>query len=323
MRASRLLSIQMLLQARGRVSASVLARELEVSVRTLYRDVEELAAAGVPIFAERGRAGGFQLLAGWKPTLAGLTPTESQAVFLSGLAGPAAELGFGSAVEAAKLKLLAAMPKEWRGQAERVASRLYLDPLDWYRDTEPAPHLGAIAAAVWEPRLLALEYESWKGVVKRTVSPLGLVLKSGAWYFVAAVDDSPRTFKVANVRALGVLEAPARRPKGFDLPAYWRESVQRFEQQLLQGRATVLADAAGVAQLRRENGAVARAVPQQLDTAHGRARIVIPIESIEQATSLFIRLAPEVEVIEPAALRESIERRLRAAARRYRRRRVA
>jgi predicted DNA-binding transcriptional regulator YafY len=319
MRASRLLSIQMLLQARGRMSARELARELEVSVRTLYRDVEELAAAGVPIFAERGRAGGFELLAGWKATLTGLTPTETQAVFLSGLAGPAADLGLGAAVEAAKLKLLASMPQEWRGNAERVSSRLHLDPLDWYRDSEPVPFLAQIAAAVWEPALLAIEYESWKGLVKREVSPLGLVLKSGAWYLVGAVEDSPRTFKVANVRALNVLASPARRPKGFDLRRYWGESVQRFEQQLLQGRAIVLADAVGLGALRREGGAVARAVERVESSARTdkRLRVVIPIESIEHAAAQFMRLAPAVEVVEPRPLRVAIEQRLRAACRRY------
>jgi predicted DNA-binding transcriptional regulator YafY len=313
-----LLSIQMLLQARGRMSARALARELEVSVRTLYRDVDGLAAAGVPIYAERGRAGGFQLLDGWKTTLTGLTADEAQAVFLAGLTGPANELGLGASVEAAKLKLLAAMPREWRGDAERISSRLHLDPQDWYRDAEPVPYLARIAAAVWQPRQLAIEYDSWKGVVKRVASPLGLVLKSGAWYLVASVDDAPRTFKVANVRTLRELDAPARRPRGFDLRRYWHESVRRFEQQLLQGEATVLASAAGLAELRREGGAVARAAAAA-GSPRGRARVrlVIPIESIGHATQQLLRLAPAVEVLSPAALRRAIKARLREACRCY------
>jgi predicted DNA-binding transcriptional regulator YafY len=133
MRASRLLSIQMMLETRGRVSARELAEALEVSVRTLHRDIDELTASGVPVYAERGRSGGFQLMPGWKTTLTGLTPSEAQAVFLSGLAGPAADLGLGGDVQSAQLKLLAALPPAWRDDAQRIASRLYLDPVEWYR----------------------------------------------------------------------------------------------------------------------------------------------------------------------------------------------
>lgn len=128
MRASRLLSLQMLLETRGRMSAQALAEALEVSVRTLYRDVDQLSAAGVPIYAERGRYGGFALLPGWKTTLTGLTPSEAQAVFLSGLPGPAQDLGLGGDVAGARLKLLAALPAAWRDDAQRVSTRLHLDP---------------------------------------------------------------------------------------------------------------------------------------------------------------------------------------------------
>src|SRR5271165_2494768 len=152
MRASRLLSLQMLLETRGRMSARALAETLEISLRTLHRDVDELAAAGVPVYAERGRAGGFQLLEGWKTTLTGLTPAEAQAVFMTGLAGPAAELGMGPEVEGARLKLLSSLPAAWRDDAQRISSRFHLDPVPWYRECEQLPHLATIAAAVWGER---------------------------------------------------------------------------------------------------------------------------------------------------------------------------
>src|SRR5882724_2813273 len=141
MRASRLLSILMLLQAKGRQSAASLAAEFEVSLRTIYRDIDELSAAGVPVFAERGRAGGFQLLEGWRTRLTGLTAAEAQALFLAGLPGPAAELGLAEVMEAARLKLLAALPAGWQADASRVGARFHLDPVGWFRSAVPTDHL--------------------------------------------------------------------------------------------------------------------------------------------------------------------------------------
>src|SRR5258708_7239263 len=147
MRAGRLLSILMLLQAKGRVSAATLAGEVEVSLRTIYRDIDELSAAGVPVYAERGRAGGFQLLDGWRTRLTGLTALEAQALFLAGLPGPAAELGLAEVMEAAQQKLLAALPAGWQDDASRIGARFHLDPVGWFRFTAPADHLPAIAEA--------------------------------------------------------------------------------------------------------------------------------------------------------------------------------
>lgn len=319
MRASRLLSIQMMLETRGRLSAQQLAQALDVSVRTLYRDVDQLSAAGVPIYAERGRAGGFRLLEGWKTTLTGLTASEAQAVFLTGLAGPAAQLGLDTQVEAARLKLLTALPAAWRSDAERISSRLHLDPMDWYRESDPVPQLSVIAAAVWNGRQLTMGYESWKAKVRRTVSPLGLVLKAGTWYLVATVGEQPRTFRVSNVHEVETLETRARRPAKFELARYWSESIRRFENALYKTSAVVLATPVGVKWLRQLSSAVAKAVVEARDAAavQGRVRLSIPIESVEHATGQLLRLAPEVEVIEPPALRQLIVERLRRISRRY------
>src|SRR5216683_2126963 len=136
MRASRLLTILMLLQTSGRMSAQALAAEVEVSIRTVYRDIDELSAAGVPVYAERGRAGGFQLLEGWRTRLTGLTEPEARALFLAGLPGPAAELGLGDVMAAAQLKLLAALPADWQADARRVSARFHLDPVGWFRSAK-------------------------------------------------------------------------------------------------------------------------------------------------------------------------------------------
>jgi len=313
LRASRLLSIQMLLETRGRMSARALADALEISIRTLYRDIDELTAAGVPVYAERGRAGGFELMRGWKTTLTGLTPSEAQAVFLSGLAGPAAELGLGDDVEQAQLKLLAALPASWRDDARRVSSRLYLDPIDWYRESQPLPHLATIASAVWNEQPVAIHYESWKLTSRRTIQPLGLVLKAGAWYLVATSDDKVRTYRVASILDAELQPGVVKRPKGFQLAEHWRMSVQRFEAEVFKGEATVRATAAGLKALSYLSAAVAKAVagviaPEAIDK---RVELRIPIESIEHATGQLLRLAPDVEVLAPPALRRSTVERLR------------
>ena len=328
MRASRLLSLQMLLETRGRMSATALADALEVSVRTLYRDVDQLSAAGVPIYAERGRNGGFALLPGWKTTLTGLTPSEAQAVFLSGLPGPAQDLGLGGDVEGARLKLLAALPAGWRDDAQRVSARLHLDPVDWYRESEPTPHLATVAAAAWNGHQIRMHYESWTDTVERTVSPLGLVLKAGVWYLVALpvaaaapgkAKGGPRTYRVSSIRAATALATPVRRPARFDLPGYWAASIQRFEAEIYTGQAQVLATPAGLQGLRALSSAVARAVAAAKPSrrADGRVAVTLPIESVEHACGQLMRLSPQVEVLRPVALRRALVQRLRATAQLY------
>lgn len=318
MRASRLLSIQMLSETRGRMGARALADALEVSVRTLYRDGDELGATGMTVISERGRTGGLALLRGWKTTLTGLTPSEAQAVFVSGLAGPAADLGLRNHVEQAQLKRMAALPAAWRDDARRASSRLYLDPMDWHREAETMPHLRLIASAVWGDRTLALRYQRWARASRQLVHPLGRVLKAGAWYLVAARDDRARTCRVSNIFKAVVQDGRAVRPGKFDLAAHWRASVRQCDGEAFKGEATVLATPAGLKGLACLSSAVAKRVAQVQMTADPsqRAKIRIPIESIEHATGQLIRLAPGVEVLERRALRRStIERVTRVAAR--------
>ena len=305
MRASRLLSILMLLQAKGRVSAPALAAELEVSLRTIYRDIDELSAAGVPVYAERGRYGGFQLLDGWRTRLTGLTALEAQALFLAGLPGPAAELGLAEVMEAAQLKLLAALPAGWQDDARRVGARFHLDPVGWFRFTAPVDHLPAIAEAVWAERRLRIRYESWNGIVDREIAPLGLVLKAGTWYLAAAIGDDTRTYRLSNILALSVLGEGFARPPDFDLAAYWAASTRRFEAEIYRDTATLRVSPRGVKQLREISAAIAEAVARTLEPPddEGWMRLVIPIESIDHAAQELVRLGAEAEVLAPAPLR--------------------
>src|SRR5215831_18193775 len=187
MRASRLVNVLLLLQTRSRMTAAELAEELEVSVRTIYRDVEALAEAGVPIYAERGPHGGVRLVDGYRTRLTGLTDSEAEALFLSGLPGPAAELGLGTVVAAARLKVLAALPPELRTRASRISQRFHLDAPGWFQTSESAPHLQTLSEAVWDNRTIEIDYPHEDGPVTRRLDPLGLVLKAGIWYLVARI----------------------------------------------------------------------------------------------------------------------------------------
>ena len=299
MRASRLLTILMLLQTRGRMSAPALADELEVSIRTLYRDIDQLSAAGVPVYAERGRAGGFQLLDGWRTRLTGLTAAEAQAMFLAGLPGPAAQLGLGDAMAAAQLKLLAALPADWQADARRVSSRFHLDPVGWYRQAAPTDHLPSVAEAVWGEHRLKIRYDSWRGTVEREIDPLGLVLKAGDWYLVGRVGGDPRTYRLSNILELAVLDQSFVRPADFTLADYWTASTRRFEAELKRETARVRLTPRGVTQLRNLGLASVETMPEP----DGRAIVTLTIETIELAAQELLRLGAEAEVLEPPALR--------------------
>ena len=319
MRASRLLSLLMLLQSRGRVSAQALAEALEVSVRTIHRDVDELSASGVPIWADRGRLGGFQLQPGWRTRVDGLTAPEAQAMFLGGLPGPAAELGLGEAMASAQLKLLAALPDGWREDARRVSARFHLDPIDWYRGPSATDHLPAIAQAVWSERRVAMRYESWKGEVSRRVDPLGLVLKAGIWYLAAQVGMGVRTYRLSNILDLEVTGEAFERPTGFDLAAWWLASTKRFEKELAVDTAQLRVSASGLKALRDLGAAVAQAAEASASEPDetGWRRVTIPIESIPHAAAQVLRLGAQAEVLKPAALRRELFERVSAIAALY------
>ncbi|MBU3973653.1 MAG: WYL domain-containing protein [Alphaproteobacteria bacterium] len=316
MRASRLLSILLLLQTRGRLTAETLAAEFEVSVRTIYRDIDQLSAAGAPVYADRGRAGGFQLMDGYRTRLTGLTDAEAETLFLGGLSGPAAQMGFTGAVTTMQLKLLAALPPERQAAAERLAGRFHLDPVGWYQNPDEAERLPAIAQAVWNSRRIAVRYESWKGEVARTLEPLGLILKGGLWYLAARPAEGrgrePRTYRVSNILELTLVEDTFERPAAFDLAAWWAETSRRFEAEIFTGTATLRLTAEGLRRLARLGAEQARIAAGARPGADGRVEVVVPIESVEHASTDFLRLGAEAEVLAPSALRDAMA----AAARR-------
>jgi predicted DNA-binding transcriptional regulator YafY len=304
MRASRLLSILMMLQARGRVTAQALADECEVSLRTIYRDIDALSAAGVPVYSDRGSTGGYRLLDGYRTRLNGLSLDEVKALFLSGLSEPAAALGLGAVMTGAQLKLTAALPAEIRSAAERMRACFHLDAPGWFHESEQPAYLRQIAAAVWEQRLVDMRYRSWKAEKYRRVAPLGIVLKSGAWYLIGCVDASARTYRVSRIRELTLLDDAFERPSGFDLAAYWQESTERLEAELHPNRATVRLSPIGFKMLEPLTSAYARARMEIGEAdAEGYRTVVIPVGSLWQASSELLRFGVDAEVLGPPELR--------------------
>jgi predicted DNA-binding transcriptional regulator YafY len=308
MRASRLVNLLLLLQTRGSLRAADLADELEVSVRTIHRDVDELSAAGVPIYAERGPHGGIRLVDGYRTRLTGLTGDEADALFLSGMPGPAAELGLGTVVAATRLKVLAALPAELRARASRITERFYLDAPGWFQTPDEVPHLAAIAQAVWESRRSRLHYRRADRVVLREVEPLGIVLKGGTWYLVAHCDGHERTYRISRVVEFTVGEDRFERPDGFDLAAFWTDSIAAFEREAPRTEAVLrlapdaseaLADALGV---RAADAALAAAEPDR----DGWLRVSISFEWPDEAVTCALRLGSRAELIEPDTLRRAV-----------------
>jgi predicted DNA-binding transcriptional regulator YafY len=324
MRASRLVSILLLLQSRGRMTAAQLAAELEVSVRTVYRDVDSLHEAGIPLYGDAGHRGGYQLLDGYRTRLTGLNADEAQALFLSGLPGPAAELGLGPVLAAAQLKLRAALPPGLGEQVGRVQARFHLDAPGWYAQADDVPLLPVVAGAVWRGRALQVRYRRWKEPtdVDRRLEPYGLVLKAGRWYLVAA--PGPRTYRVDQILDLRVLDEEFGIPDGFDLARYWQSYLADFRAHLHRADTVVRVRPGAVARL---PGAADTAADTGTgtDTAAGTGasgagewiRAVVPIESVELACREFLSLGADIEVLEPPALRDRLAAAARATAALY------
>jgi predicted DNA-binding transcriptional regulator YafY len=319
MRASRLVSVLLLLQSRGGQTAAELARELEVSVRTIHRDVDALSASGVPIYADRGPHGGIRLVDGYRTRLTGMTADEAEALFLSGLPGPAAELGLGTVVAAARLKVLAALPVELRARASRLVERFHLDAAAWYHADEPVPLLGPLSEAVWESQRIQIAYNRGDKTVDRILEPLGLVLKAGVWYLVAGADGQARTYRVSRVARVTALDERFDRPNEFDLAAFWTESSSAYERDT--PNVEVVLRIAGE-RLPRLRGVVG---DRPFDTMErladpdpdGWLRVRLKLDWPNEVVSQILAVGPDCELLEPAELREKIGAQARHVASHY------
>lgn len=301
------MSILILLQLRGRLTAADLAAEFEVSERTIYRDIDALSAAGVPVYGDRGPGGGFQLLDGYRTRLTGLSAGEAEAIAMIGLPGPAAELGIGAATSAARNKLLVALPGGGGAHADRMAARFHLDAVDWYRGGEALPDLPAIARAVLDQHILSMRYESWQGVRDWTVEPLGLVLKAGIWYLAAAGGGKVRVFRIANIANPAVGEASFDRPQDFHLATWWQAEQARFEAELFAATATLRASPDGCKRLSAQSprGAEAVARAESLG-ADGWRTMTMQVEDSDHGARDMLALGADVEIVAPASFRRRV-----------------
>jgi predicted DNA-binding transcriptional regulator YafY len=318
-RAGRLVSLLLLLQHRGRLTANELAEELEVSVRTIYRDLEALSAAGVPVYAEPGRNGGCQLVGGYRTRLTGLTAKEAEALFATGMTGPVGELGLGTVLGAAQLKLLAALPKDLADRAASARQRFHFDAPTWFRATRSEPHLAALAAAVWDDRRVDIRYRhpGADEPAPRTLDPFGLVNKAGVWYLVARRQGEMRTYRVSRVHDVSTLDERFERPTGFDLAEHWSASVAGYESLLPPVDVEARASTHGFKELGWMTRTSGRAIKAHTVLPDGWTRCTLAFESLDDAYLDLMRLGADVEILAPDSLRSRMAATARALASLY------
>jgi predicted DNA-binding transcriptional regulator YafY len=337
MRADRLIALVLLLQARGRMTAAELAERLEVAVRTIYRDLDALSTAGVPVYAERGTGGGIELPDGYRLDLTALNRQEASALFLSTVPGPLADLGAGQVLDAALHKLSAALPPGTRQEAERSRDRLHLDPSEWWRTPEPVALLRTIQEAVWDDRRLRVTYERpGRRPTERVVEPYGLVAKASTWYLVAAdaadaagtadpgdAADSAalasaepthrseaKVFRVSRVRAAELTDETSRRPAGFDLAAFWATWCAAFERARPSYPVVLRVQAALIPVLPKVFGDGVHRLVAERGRSEADGALVLPLtfESRDAACGQVLSLGPLAEVLSPPELRERLAR---------------
>jgi predicted DNA-binding transcriptional regulator YafY len=291
MRASRLISLLLLLQMRGQATAAELAGHFDVSVRTVHRDLESLTNAGVPVEAVRGPGGGYRLPGGYRTKLTGLTADEAEALFVA--PGPASELGLGGVLANARMKVLAALPEELQERASRAERFFHLDTRRWFRSEDTVPHLAPLATATWRGRRVDARYRERGRVVRRRLDPLGLVLKGGAWYLVARRRGELRVYRVSRFASVRQRDDGFERPEGFDLAEYWNEWSATFEASLRRIEVTL-----------RVTDRARRDLPEHMRAENGLWRV--GFETLDHAFRELIRYGADVEVVDPPELRTRI-----------------
>ncbi|MET7484726.1 YafY family protein [Streptomyces sp. NPDC005538] len=310
MRAARLIKMVLLLQSRPAMTAAELARELEVSERTVTRDAQALSEAGVPVYAERGRAGGYRLVGGYRTRLTGLARSEAEALFLSGLPGALRDMGLEDAASAARLKVSAALLPSLQDSSRAAAQRFHLDAPNWFTEPGTPPLLPAVADAVWDDRRVLARYRRGDADVERELEPYGLVLKAGVWYLCARVAEGD-SFRVYRIDRFTAVDSPDDerfvRDEDFDLPAFWEERAEQFARSILRAEVVVRVSPDGARRLPYAVDPVAAREALEVagapEDGDGWVTVTLPVESEKVAHAQLAGLGPEVEVLAPESLR--------------------
>jgi predicted DNA-binding transcriptional regulator YafY len=306
-RSSRLIALLLAVQRDRHTTAGALATELGVSVRTVHRDVEALQLAGVPLYTTQGAGGGIGIVDRWRSPVDGLTLDEVNALVLGG--GPAADLGLGSVLAVARSKLRSGLPPRVQHHLDIVNERLLFDTTDWFRPSESQDALETIAGAVWGARRLDVRYRRGQTTVARRLDPLGLVLKVGIWYLVAAHRGTPRTYRTSRIVSATVRAEPADRPADFDLERYWQEAAAAFDADLrrLTVQLTIPRTSARSLQANVPGQLTVRAVEAASDVGVDRLAVTLGMEDVAVAASQLCAV-PGVEVLDPPELRDRLRR---------------
>jgi predicted DNA-binding transcriptional regulator YafY len=306
-RADRLLTIVLLLQAHHQMTSRDLASRLEVSERTIHRDMEALSGAGIPVIAARGSGGGWSLLGEYRTTLTGLTEAEIQSLFVSKPPKLLADLHLEKAADGALLKLLASLPSTFRQGAERARQRIYVDVSGWSRREEAVPWLPVLQEALWLERRLRIKYERGENCepVERLLSPLGLVAKGSVWYLVATVEESVRSYRVSRISQADILDEPAPIPSDFNLGEYWEQSAATFKSNVPNYLATFWVSSSVLLRLRFA-GRFARVNETEETDARGWRKVHVGFDVEEMACEYAVSFGPNLEVIDPDSLRERV-----------------
>jgi predicted DNA-binding transcriptional regulator YafY len=300
----------LLLQTNGSMTARELSERLEVSERTIYRDLDALSGAGIPVYAERGPGGGLALSEDYRTSLTGLNESEVRSLFMSGVPGPLADLGLGKPMEDALLKLLASLPSTQRQDATRARQRIYLDAAGWNRPDEEVPHLKTMQEAIWQERRLCLIYRRGdkSEASERIVDPYGLVAKATVWYLVGAVEGQVRVFRVSRVNDAHLLDEHFQYPADFDLATYWTGWLVQFRTSLPRYPVTVRVSPQAIPILPMIFGegihtTIEKSGPPD---AEGWRTLPLVFDSAEVARGRLLSFGAQLEVLEPPELRESI-----------------
>jgi len=307
MRADRLLSIVLLLQSLQQMTSRDLAARLEVSERTIHRDMEALSGAGIPVTAARGSGGGWSLLGEYQTSLTGLTEPEIQSLFVTKPAKLLADLHLEKAADGALLKLLASVPSTFREGAERARQRIYVDVTGWSKREEAVPFLPVLQEALWLERKLIIAYERGENreTIDRLISPFGLVAKGSVWYLVGSVEGHVRTYRVSRISQAEMLDEAAPIPSSFNLAEYWEQSSSSFKSSVPNYLATFWVSPEIVLRLVFA-GRFARVSELDETDSRGWQKFQIGFDVEEMACEYALSFGPYLEVIEPSTLRAKV-----------------